>query len=143
VEPRRHVEGFGLLTMDEAGGIGRLANQLGAVLRSMLGAEHVYVFALGGLPETERTPGHLHVHVLPRYPGTPAAYRGATMTRWPDAPRVDEGEMRTLVTELRGGLPAKLNRMAPRRRARVTCAATSTGDGSRRGDTPEPPLLYG
>jgi diadenosine tetraphosphate (Ap4A) HIT family hydrolase len=106
VEPLRHVEGFGLLTDDEAEGLGRLANRLAAVLRSVLGADHVYVWAFGGLPASERTPPHLHVHLLPRYPGTPPDYWGMTMTRWPDAPRVDEPSMRALVEKLRTQLTA-------------------------------------
>jgi histidine triad (HIT) family protein len=104
VEPRRHVDGFGLLTADEAGRIGRLANRLAGVLRTSLGADHVYVWAMGGAPATDRTPRHLHVHVVPRYPGTPREYQGALITRWPDAPRVDEQEMRALVADLRAGL---------------------------------------
>jgi diadenosine tetraphosphate (Ap4A) HIT family hydrolase len=106
LEPRRHVEGFGLLTDDEAARLGRLANQLAAILRAALSADHVYVWALGGAPDSERTPRHLHVHLVPRYPGTPREYWGATITRWPDAPRVDERAMRVLVAELRGDLAA-------------------------------------
>jgi diadenosine tetraphosphate (Ap4A) HIT family hydrolase len=106
VEPRRHVEGFGLLSGDEAGRLGRLVNELAALLRTVLGADHVYVWALGGAPASERTPPHLHVHLVPRYPGTPREYRGAMITRWPDAPRVDEQAMRALVAELRGQLAA-------------------------------------
>jgi diadenosine tetraphosphate (Ap4A) HIT family hydrolase len=104
VEPRRHVEGFGLLSDDEAGRLGRVANQLAALLRTVLGADHVYVWALGGVSATERTPSHLHIHLVPRYPGTPPEYWGAMITRWPNAPRVDEQAMRALVAELREGL---------------------------------------
>ena len=101
VEPRRHVEGFGLLTLDEAERLGRVANELAAALRTTLGADHVYVWVLGGAPPSERTPPHLHVHVVPRYPGTPPDYHGAAVTRWPEAPRVDEPAMRTLVNHLK------------------------------------------
>jgi histidine triad (HIT) family protein len=104
VEPRRHVEGFGLLIDDEAQRIGLLVNRLAGVLRTTVGADHVYVWALGGMPETERRPGHLHVHVVPRYPATPGEYQGVLLTRWPEAPRVDEPAMRALVTELRTAL---------------------------------------
>jgi len=104
VEPRRHVEGYGFLTEDEAGEIGRLVDRLSALLRERLGADHVYVWAYGGMPETAQTPRHLHLHVNPRYPGTPQAHWGPMITRWPDAPRVDEAAMRALVATLKDGL---------------------------------------
>ncbi len=103
VEPRRHVEGLGLLRDDEAARLGWLVNRLAAVLRTDLGAAHVACFALGGRADTARTPAHLHVHVIPRYPGTPAEYRGATLRRWPDAPRVDPPAMRALVLRFARG----------------------------------------
>jgi diadenosine tetraphosphate (Ap4A) HIT family hydrolase len=102
VEPLRHVEGLGLLSDEEASRLGWLVNRLAGVLRTALQAEHVYSFVLGGAPHTMRTPAHLHVHIVPRYPGTPAEYRGPTMvSRWPDAPRVDDAEIRALVQQLR------------------------------------------
>ena len=39
VEPRRHVEGFGFLSDDEAGRLGSVANQLAAVLLCRIGQE--------------------------------------------------------------------------------------------------------
>ena len=106
VEPRRHVEGLGLLRDDEATRLGWLSNRLAAVLRSDLGAAHVSCFALGGRADTARTPAHLHVHVIPRYPGTPSDYWGAALSRWPGAPRVDRPAMRALVLRLRAGVTA-------------------------------------
>jgi histidine triad (HIT) family protein len=100
VEPRRHVEGMGLLGDDEAARLGWLTNRLADVLRTSLHAEHVYVAALGGAPPSRRTPAHLHVHVVPRYAGTPRQYRGMSVTSWPEAPRVDPLTMRALVEEL-------------------------------------------
>jgi diadenosine tetraphosphate (Ap4A) HIT family hydrolase len=101
VEPRRHVPDLGDLTDDEASGIGKLANQLARLLKEALGAEHVYAFAFG-----DNFP-HLHVHVVPRYPNTPREYWGLRLRDWPNAPRVDEQEMRTLVSTLRTQLEAR------------------------------------
>jgi histidine triad (HIT) family protein len=38
--------------------------------RAALGAEHVYAFALGDLLR------HFHLHLVPRFPDTPARLRG-------------------------------------------------------------------
>ena len=66
VEPRRHVPRLGDLTDEEpAAGIGVVVNRLSRALREATGAEHVYSFVFG-----DRVP-HLHVHLAPRYPGTP------------------------------------------------------------------------
>jgi histidine triad (HIT) family protein len=64
------------------------------------GAEHVYSFVLGdGL-------AHLHVVLAPRYAGTPREYWGVRLREWPDAPRVGEDEMRSLVLRLRAYMSA-------------------------------------
>jgi histidine triad (HIT) family protein len=64
-------------------------------LKELVGAEHVYAFVFGdGAP-------HLHVHLAPRYPGTPLEFLGTRVTEWHGAPRVSETEMRELVTLLR------------------------------------------
>jgi histidine triad (HIT) family protein len=39
-------------------------------LKAVVGAEHVYSFVLG-----HHVP-HLHIHVLPRYPGAPREFWG-------------------------------------------------------------------
>jgi histidine triad (HIT) family protein len=98
VEPKRHAAGLGDLTDGEASAIGRLSNRLARLLKHIESAEHVYAFVLG-----DEVP-HLHVHIAPRYPGTPEEYRGPRLNAWPDAPRVDADGMRTLISRLRGCL---------------------------------------
>ncbi len=99
VEPTRHAPGLGDMTDEEAEAIGRMTNRVARLQREMLGAEHVYSFVYGdGVP-------HLHVHLAPRYPGTPKDFWGSQLQRWPDAPKVDLLEMRALVAELRTALP--------------------------------------
>jgi len=81
IEPKRHVTGLGELTDQEAAAMGVLANNLARSLKEREGAEHVYSFVLGhDVP-------HLHIHLVPRYPGTPADYWGVRVGQWPDAPR--------------------------------------------------------
>ena len=98
VEPKRHVAGLGDLTDDEAAAIGVLSNRLAHLLKEVEGAEHVYAFVYGDLVP------HLHVHLAPRFPGTPAQYWGPRLREWPDAPHVDPEEMRVVVSRLRDGL---------------------------------------
>jgi histidine triad (HIT) family protein len=64
VEPKRHAPGWGDLTDEEAAALGRVVNRLARALKEVAAAEHVYSFVFGdGVP-------HLHVLVVPRYPGT-------------------------------------------------------------------------
>lgn len=95
VEPKRHAAGLADLTDEEAAAVGRLATRCARALKDGVGAEHVYAFVYGdGVP-------HLHVHLAPRYPGTPRRFWGPRLSEWPDGPRVDEPQMRELVRQLR------------------------------------------
>ena len=80
LEPRRHAPGWADLTPDEARAVGLATSRLARALMDVAGAEHVYTFVLG-----HHVP-HLHVHVAPRYPGTPREYWGLRLDEWPDAP---------------------------------------------------------
>jgi histidine triad (HIT) family protein len=64
VKPKRHVEAFGDLTPGEAAAFGPIARSAAAAVQEALGAERVYVCSFG---EEWR---HVHVHIVPRYPGT-------------------------------------------------------------------------
>lgn len=89
VETRRHVAGLGQLSADEASAVGLLVNDLSSALRAA-GAEHVYAHVYGdGVP-------HLHVHLIPRYPGTPREYWPLRITESPDAPRGGSERIREL-----------------------------------------------
>lgn len=81
VEPRRHVAGLAELTEEESQALGLLLSRLSRALKEVEGAEHVYAFVLG-----DHVP-HLHVHLVPRYPGAPREYWGIHVDEWPDAPR--------------------------------------------------------
>ncbi len=97
-EPMRHAAGLGDLTDSEAAALGLLVSRLARALEEVAGAEHVYSFVFGdGIAHA-----HLHVVLAPRYAGTPREYWGVRLREWPDAPRVGEHEMRSLVARLRG-----------------------------------------
>jgi histidine triad (HIT) family protein len=68
VEPKRHALGFPDLTEEEAAAVGVPITRISRAIRDSEGAEHVYVAVVG-----HHTP-HLHVHLIPRYPGTPNEY---------------------------------------------------------------------
>jgi histidine triad (HIT) family protein len=91
VEPRRHVSGLGDLTSDEAGALGQWVARAARGLR----AEHVYSSVVGHQVD------HLHLHLIPRYPGTPREYWWPKLDEWPDAPMGGEAEITQLVDVIR------------------------------------------
>jgi diadenosine tetraphosphate (Ap4A) HIT family hydrolase len=98
VEPRRHAPGWADLTADEAHAVGWATTRLARALMRAAGAEHVYSFVLG-----HHVP-HLHVHVVPRYPGTPPEYWGLRVDEWPDAPTGSAEAVEDLAERLRTAL---------------------------------------
>ena len=98
VETRRHAPGLADLTNEEGQELGKLIARLSRALRAITNAEHVYAFVLGhGVP-------HLHVHLIPRYPGTPREYWGVRIDEWPQAPRGDAQQVSALCDQLRAFL---------------------------------------
>ena len=67
-EPKRHTPGLADLTDAEAQALGQLVARLSRAPKSSEGAEHIYALVLG-----DHVP-HLHIHLVPRYPGTPREY---------------------------------------------------------------------
>jgi diadenosine tetraphosphate (Ap4A) HIT family hydrolase len=94
-EPKRHAPGLADLTDEEAARMGLLASSLSRVLKDELGAEHVYLFVLG-----HHIP-HLHIWLVPRYPGTPQEYWGLRVDEWPEAPKGDKGAIAALCDRIR------------------------------------------
>jgi diadenosine tetraphosphate (Ap4A) HIT family hydrolase len=58
----------------------------------------VYAFVLG-----DHVP-HLHIHLVPRYPGAPPQYYGVQVDEWPEAPRGGPNEIKALCGRLRAQL---------------------------------------
>ncbi|MGB3443044.1 MAG: HIT family protein [Actinophytocola sp.] len=97
VEPRRHVEGLADLTPGEAAALG----QWSARGAKALEAEHVYSSVVGHRVD------HLHLHLVPRYPGTPREYWWPNLDDWPAAKRGGNAEVTRLVGEIRARLDAQ------------------------------------
>lgn len=98
LEPKRHVARLGDLTEMEAAAIGRLTNDVARALRDVEGAEHVYSLVLG-----DAVP-HLHIHLIPRYPGTPREYWGLKVDQWPGARKGGVAEVQAVSGRLRKAL---------------------------------------
>ena len=98
VEPWRHAPGLADLTDTEARAVGWWCTRASRALREVAGAEHIYAAVIG-----DGTP-HLHVHLLPRYPGTPREYWWDHVDEWPDARRGREPEITTFVRGLHAAI---------------------------------------
>ncbi|MGH9228417.1 MAG: HIT family protein [Acidimicrobiales bacterium] len=98
VEPRRHAAELADLTDAEASAIGVALARLSGSLMSVLPIEHIYAMVVG-----DEVP-HVHLHLLPRYVGTPREYWWDRVDEWPDAPRGDEHAVGKLVERLRVGV---------------------------------------
>jgi histidine triad (HIT) family protein len=111
VEPRRHAPEMADLTDAEAASIGRWCSRASRALREVAGAEHVYAAVIGdGAP-------HLHVHLLPRFPGTPREYWWTRVDEWPQARRGDHAAIGALAGQLRDYLAGRAAGRPPGRPA--------------------------
>jgi diadenosine tetraphosphate (Ap4A) HIT family hydrolase len=98
VEPKRHAPGLENLHDDEARALGSWVARLSRALVATERADHVYAFVLGD------TVPNVHVHVVARYPGAPAEYRGPRVDKWPEAPRGGPAEIEAICARLRDWL---------------------------------------
>ncbi len=94
-ELKRHAPGLAEQTNEEAQALGLLVARLSRALKASEGAEHVYLFVFGDHAS------HLHMHIVPRYPGTPRAYWGTRIDEWPEAPRGEAAEIAAVCERLR------------------------------------------
>jgi len=98
VEPKRHVLSWADLNDAEADRIGRVIRDVSAALKETVNAEHIYIFVLGhNIP-------HLHIWVIPRYPGTPREYWGIRIFEWSDRPAGTREEVKELIRKVRAAM---------------------------------------
>ncbi len=83
----RHARGWYDLDEDELAALGPLAARVMAAQRAELGAEHVYAFAIGDAVR------HFHLHLVPRYAGTPDRLRGRRCFEGAPADMLPEREL--------------------------------------------------
>jgi histidine triad (HIT) family protein len=98
VEPRRHLPSTAELSEPEAERIGAVASRLARALKTSERAEHVYVFGLGHHVD------HLHLWLVPRYPGTPPEFWPMRLAEAPGAPLGGPADIAALCDRLRAEL---------------------------------------
>jgi diadenosine tetraphosphate (Ap4A) HIT family hydrolase len=95
VSPRRHAAGFADLARDEASAVGVAISHLSAALSSV-GATRIYTATIG------HNVDHLHVHLIARWPETPADVPWHSVDDWPGARRMTGAEIADFAEQLRG-----------------------------------------
>ncbi|KZE69267.1 HIT family hydrolase [Fictibacillus phosphorivorans] len=81
IDLKRHAASLGDMTPDEAGAFGQIMARVSKAVKETQGAEHIYALVSGN------SVPHLHMHIVPRYPKTPAEYWGPNeVYDWPNAP---------------------------------------------------------
>jgi diadenosine tetraphosphate (Ap4A) HIT family hydrolase len=98
VVPRRHVSGLDGLTDDEAAAIGQAVARVSRALRGRTGVERIYSAVIG------QGVDHLHVHLFPRYAGTPQDVPWFAVDDWEGGPHGGAAEIAGVVAELRARL---------------------------------------
>lgn len=98
VAPRRHVASWSGLDDGETASVSVGIRDLSGLLESA-GAERVYVAVIGTHMD------HLHVHLLPRWPGTPREVPWHSVDEWEGARHGDAHAVEATVTRLRRGQP--------------------------------------
>ena len=101
---RRHVDHLGDLEDAEAEAVGRWARRLAAALRRVPGVARVHA-GVHGLGDP-----HFHLHVIPRYVGTPVGLGPFEVDEWEGAPHGGAPQIERLVGRLRQALATQSTR---------------------------------
>jgi histidine triad (HIT) family protein len=81
IDLKRHAPSLGDMTMEEAKAFGVIMARVSKAIKETEGAEHIYSLVSGN------SVPHLHMHIIPRYPGTPQDFWGPNeVYDWPEAP---------------------------------------------------------
>jgi diadenosine tetraphosphate (Ap4A) HIT family hydrolase len=96
--PRRHARWWWELTDEESRELGPLARMILLAQRKTLGAEHGYAFAIGDVLQ------HMHLHLVPRYAGTPKHLRGRSAFEARPEEMLPEEQVAAAARKLRSGL---------------------------------------
>lgn len=96
IDLKRHAPSLGDMTMEEAKSFGMILARVSKALLESENAEHIYSYVMG-----EAVP-HLHMHLVPRYPGTPKEYWGPNAVYdWQQAPMGDHDDVKALCIRMK------------------------------------------
>lgn len=95
IEPKRHVTKLTELSDEECNALGGFIRLGASLMEGLLKAEHVYVFRINDKV------AHFHIHLIPRYAGTPREFWGAKIMEWPGRKTVTLEEIRNVSRDLR------------------------------------------
>lgn len=96
----RHARAWYDLTPQESAAVGALAREVMQAQLKALGAEHVYALALGDVLQ------HFHLHLVPRFAGTPAHHRGRAAFDAPASDASPEAEVEAAARSVSSALGA-------------------------------------
>lgn len=97
IETKRHIRDLFELNDEEAFALGGMIRSAVQAIR-VLGAEHVYMFRINDKV------AHLHIHLVPRYPGTPKEYWGTKILEWPDRETIKLPQIQQVAQKLKQSL---------------------------------------
>lgn len=99
IDLKRHARLIGDMNLAEAQAFGAIMARVSRALVNSEGAEHIYSLVSGN------SVSHLHMHLIPRYPGTPKEYWGALeVYEWSEAPVGDTADIESLSIRIKSYL---------------------------------------
>lgn len=99
IDLKRHAPSLGDMTMEEAKSFGMILAKVSKALLETEKAEHIYSYVMG-----DAVP-HLHMHLVPRYPGTPKEYWGPNAVyEWPESPMGNNTDVNALCNRIKNYL---------------------------------------
>ena len=98
VETRRHAPSITDLTAAEGAAVGTVAVALARALRGARDVEWVYTATIG------HHVAHFHLHVFPRYRGTPEGVPWHSPDEWEGAPKGGDAEIARTAASIRARL---------------------------------------
>jgi histidine triad (HIT) family protein len=100
VVTKRHADQWSDLSDEEGERVGLAATRLARAIRRTTDSERVYSAVVG-----HHSP-HFHLHLFPRYPGTPSEFSFMRVGEWEGSPAGGAVEIATFVARLRQAMRA-------------------------------------